>query len=147
MSNQIKIRDMKPEDIKEVHYLGSGEQEFEVVDGEERFWKVGVLEDWVASEDDIALVAGNEKELAGFILVAYHPVTRKATFENAYVKPQYRNLFTAVKMYKEAESRLKEKEADFICGFIETENKASIKFLERCGYNTGKQYHWMNKFL
>ena len=138
---------MKLEDIEEVHYLGLREQEFEVVEGGRRFWKKGILEDWVSSDNDVAIVASDEEELVGFLLATYNQVTHKATIENAYVKPQYRNLFTAIRMYKEAETKLKEKGADFVCGFVELGNEASIRFLEKCGFSGGKTYCWMNKLL
>jgi hypothetical protein len=151
MSNQIQIRGMKLEDITEVYDLGSKVPEFEVVKGETGFWKEDVLTDWVASENDVAVVAYNEKELAGFLLASYHPLTRKATIENAYMKEPYRGLYEGrhlvIEMYKETESRLKEKGADFICGFIEEENKISKRFLEKCEFDTGKLHYWMNKFL
>ena len=147
MKSELFVRDMNLGDVSEVYSLGSGENEFEVVEDKEGFWRKEVLENWVSSEDDIALVASNEKELAGFILVAYHPVTHKATFENAYVKSEYRRLDVAGKMYQEAESKLRKLGADFVCSFVEQDNEASRRFLEKSGFDTGKSHYWMNKFL
>lgn len=147
MNKQIQIRSMNFRDIDEVYSLGSGEEEFGVVEEGKRFWKRKVLEDWVASDENIAIVADNEEQLAGFLLATYHPITRKGTIENTYVKTQYRNLSIASMMYMEAERRLREKKADFVCAFVEANNVKSRKFVERCGFDAGKQYIWMNKFL
>ena len=146
MSKQIQIRSMNLEDIDEVYLLGSREEEFGVIEEGERFWKRKVLENWVTSDENIAIVANSGNELAGFLLATYHPITRKGTIENTYVKLQYRNLSTASMMYMEAERRLIEKNADFVCAFVESSNDKSKRFLERCGFDSGKQYIWMNKF-
>ncbi|MBU0461691.1 MAG: GNAT family N-acetyltransferase [Nanoarchaeota archaeon] len=147
MNKPVRIREMILEDIEEIQRMGLEQKEFEIIEEGDRFWNKGVLEDWIVSDDDVAIVAENDIELVGFVLAAYHSTTRKATFENAYIKPQYRKSSTALRMYLEIETRLIQSGADFICGFVENDNEASKMFLRRCGFEMGKQYHWMNKSL
>jgi|TARA_Y100000310_G_scaffold307233_1_gene349153 ribosomal protein S18 acetylase RimI-like enzyme len=145
--NQVRIRDMDLGDVAEVYSLGSQESKFCVVEEEEGFWRRDILENWVNSYDDVSIIAESGGDLVGFFLATYHPVTRKGTLENAFVKPGYRERGIAARMYEEVEKRLIEKNAAYICGFVETKNQTSLGLIEKFGFLRDKEYHWMIKFL
>ena len=141
------IRDMNQSDIGIVHKLGSEIKEFEVSEGGERFWPKSVLEDWVNSGNDISLIAEQDGTVVGFLLAAYHMVSKKATVENLFVSPGYRRQSIADKLYIAAEERLRKIGADFICSYVEIDNIPIIGFLEKRGFVAGKDYYLMTKFL
>ncbi|MBT4058143.1 GNAT family N-acetyltransferase [Candidatus Woesearchaeota archaeon] len=141
------IGKMHSKDIDQVDELGSNVEEFRTSENESTFWPRNVLEDLVSSEDDVTLVARKGNKVIGFLIATYHPVTRKATWENCYVSPEYRGREIAGKMYSLAEKTLREKGADFICGFIEQDNMASKNFVRKHNLEEGKLYNWMTKFL
>jgi ribosomal protein S18 acetylase RimI-like enzyme len=146
MSDELVIREMSDRDVGIVHRLGSKVSEFDFVEGEEGFWPRSVLEDLVHSRD-VSLVAEKEGEIVGFLIVLYHYITKKATFEDCYVVPNYRNESIAVKLYQEAEDRLIKKGARFVCSYPEVSNTPSIRFLENGGFLRGYSCYWMHKFL
>src|SRR3989344_1077078 len=129
MIKKITIRDMGLSDVEMVLTHGSKEPTFRNLSGNEIFWDRDVLENWVKSQGDIAIVAEYDKELAGFLLATYSPTNYKGTFENSYVLPNYRRLSIATEMYQELERRMRKRGARLLCGFPEIANTPSLRML------------------
>ena len=138
-----KIRRMKLEDVELVHNLGIGEKRFAVGGEEVAFWTKEQLTNWVKSEKDVLLIAEQNEQIIGYALSQYHSPTRKATYENLYVIPEYRNQGIARKLTSELIKQLKEKKS-YICGLIEADNELIVKILEENGFKKGKQMIWMD---
>ena len=102
---------MKIEDVELVYALGIGEKRFRVGAESAGFWTKEQLRNWVKSKDDVLLVAEENRQIVGYVLSQYHAPTRKATFENLYVFPKYRNLGIAKMLTLELIHQLKEKKA------------------------------------
>ena len=140
----VKIRKMKIEDVELVYALGIGEKRFRVGAESAGFWTKEQLRNWVKSKDDVLLVAEENRQIVGYVLSQYHAPTRKATFENLYVFPKYRNLGIAKMLTLELIHQLKEKKA-YICGLIETDNESIAQLLGANGFKKGKQMIWMDQ--
>jgi ribosomal protein S18 acetylase RimI-like enzyme len=137
---------MKLDDVATVHALGSNTEEFKVNEKSSSvFWPLEVLEELVQSEQDQTLVAERRGEIVSYIIVTYHPKTKKATWENAYVKPEHRGKELASKLYVLAEDRLISLGAKYICGLVERDNSFSSNMLLKNRFGEGKTYIWMQK--
>ena len=117
------------------------------VENGQTFWSEETLGYWIRSSKDVALVASKRGILPGFLLASYHPLTSKATIENIYVHPHFRGQNIAGQLFKTAEDRLRKLNVDFVYGFVEPDNTQCIKALEKSGFEKGKAYYWMQKFL
>jgi len=155
--SDIFIQSMDERDIGKVHELGIGEDRFRLGDNCGGFWSKDILKDWVNSETDVALVARvvsslpeevrDFDDVSRFLLMAYHPVLRKATFENAFIVEEYRGLGLARMMYEEAQKRVGDLGARFVCSYVETDNSQGKRFLESVEFSNSGKFNWMHKDL
>jgi ribosomal protein S18 acetylase RimI-like enzyme len=145
MKNEIAVRPMRLDDISSVYGLGRDIEEFRVCESAGAFWPVSIIEALVNSENDITLVAEDEETIVGFLIVTNHIPTKKATFENMYIVPDYRGKGVASRLYNEAEKRIRNLGMRYICGFVEAGNEKSLGYLRKNGFIQGKTYHWLIK--
>ena len=140
----MAIRRMSLEDVPKIHEIGSNVDEFSVSEDSGHFWSKEILERLVLSEHDVALV--NEDDgIKGYLIATYHPVTKKATIENAWVNHEFKHRGCGRKLMQEAEKILYERGCQSYCAFVEIENTPASNMCVKQGYTKGKPYNWMSK--
>src|SRR4051812_43534881 len=141
MQEQLDIiyRRMEVSDLDQVMALGNVTDGFEVGD-DSGFWDEETLRRWITDSDDPLIVAANQNELAGFILGAAHPVTKKITLENIVVAENYRRRGIAsglLDAFMEEASRLDMK---YICALSKVTNTSAINFFEQSDFKRGADF-------
>lgn len=145
MQEGIKIREMNISDIPQVIKIGIATPEFQVDSKFKGFWSKKQLENWCKSKKDVLLVAKKGKEVIGFVFFAHHIPTGKVTFENGWVKKEFRGEGLIEELTKNGIGLLKGKGAIYICGLAKKDNIPSIKFLERTKFIKGFDFTWLHR--
>jgi len=145
MNHEIMVRQMHLDDVVSVYELGRTVEEFKVSESTDAFWPISIIEDLVNSENDITLVAEDEKNIVGFLIVTNHILSKKATFENMYILPDYREKGIASRLYNEAEKKMCDLGMKYVCSYVEERNEKTLNYLKKCGFIIGKDYHWLVK--
>jgi len=141
----VAIRRMKPQDVEEVYNLGISETRFRVGSEEQAgFWTKEQLDSWVRSDSDVLLVAEQEAKVVGYALSHYHLPTKKATFDNLHVNPNYRGLGIGHNLTSELVKALRNQGAFYICTLVESDNNTIVRVLEKSGFKKGKTMIWMD---
>lgn len=138
----MKIRPVENKDVEAIYAMGSSVPEFKVND-QSGFWEKEALRSWVASLDDVLLLAEDEGKLAGFALSLLHKPTGKAIVENLYVDIPYRRSGVATQLMQECIDGLRSKGARAICAEIQQGNDNTVKLLEKMGFTKGYMFNWM----
>lgn len=142
----VEIRRMTSGDVPAVHALGANTEEFRVVkDSTNIFWQKETLED--IAEKEIAYVVKEQSQIVGFLIATYQASTRKLTWENMYLKPEYRQRNIVAKCWALAEQEARKRGATYICAMVEQDNIPCIRSLEKIGFVQGKNYVWMEKSI
>lgn len=143
----MEIRAATKKDVVILETIGKSIKEFQVDPKIEGFWSIDQLTNWVASKDDVCLLAEENGEVVGFALFAHHVPTGKVTWENCWVHQDHRGSCLVSDLTKEGLKQLKEKGATYICGLAEIENISSQKFLEKNGFQKGFDFVWLHRGL
>jgi ribosomal protein S18 acetylase RimI-like enzyme len=142
----MKIKKLASDDVDTVHRFGFQETEFRI--GHASFWGKRQLTAWFASSHDVCLGAFMGKRLIGFILVAIHVPTGKATIENVYVVPNMRKKRVAQRLRNEAVRRLGLKGATYAIGLVRQGNLKSLKLFWSGGFaDDGGPFRWASRSL
>ena len=142
----MKIEKLAPKDVADVHRFGSQESEFHI--GHDSFWNKRQLTAWFASSGDVCLGAFIGKRLIGFILVAVHDPTSKATIENIYVVPKMRRQGVAQRLCDEAVRRLGLKGVAYAVSLVNQGNLKSLKLFWSGGFaDAGGPFRWASRSL
>ena len=132
----IVFRKATFDDLKDIVELGDLIAEFDMSDTPIEFWDYDTLKKCVSDIDSgLILTAYNEKELAGFSVVTYNKVFKKAIIEDIFVSPKYRNMGIARNMYNMIIDELKENNFDTLSMTTEFNNTSIIKFFEKNGFD------------
>ncbi len=142
----FNIRKLIPEDIDQVYELGNLKPEFTTHSGS--FWTKEQLTEWSKSENDILLIAENEGKIIGFSFYAHHILTKKITWENIYVLPEYRNSGVGSALIKEGLEEVKKLGCKYImlCANANDQNQFAA-YLENLGFKIYGNVLWVDKML
>lgn len=140
----LKIRRMKSADVNQVYALGK-KTPWLSVSSESLFWSKKELREWVKSPDDTLLVAEDNGHIVGFTLSQLHKPTGKATLEDIVVKKGYRKKGIGSKLLKRCLKQLRKNGATYICALTKTNNKITIKFSLKHGFQKGYDFTWLEK--
>jgi len=132
-------------DLDEVFNIGREIKEFKIDENFESFWNKEQLQNWIKSKSDVLLVAKEKEKIVGFILIAVHNPTQKATIENIWVHENYRKNGIANKLVAQGLNQLKEKNVKYICALAKVDNLVSIKFFEKNNFSKGYDFTWLHK--
>ncbi|MBN2642795.1 MAG: GNAT family N-acetyltransferase [Victivallales bacterium] len=143
----MRIREMRAEDIEEIVRIGTKEKYFQVSSSLDGFWSRKQLHNWIKSNDDVLLVAEDGDRMVGFAISSLHKPTGKATFENLWVDPSSRNRNIATKLSLHLIKGLKANGATYICGMTKTNNKNMLRLFDKLGFDKGYEYNWMGKLI
>ena len=86
----LVFRSLCQRDVDAVYAFGIKEPAFCFESESAGFWSKGQLARWFRSKNDVCLGAFLDGTLVGFVLVAIHQPTGKATWENLFVAPEFR---------------------------------------------------------
>ena len=89
---------------------------------------------WLAADHRALLVADVEKNVAGYILIIYHPGTRLARIYSIAVFPQYRGLGLAKQLMAAGEQAANEDGRLYLRLEVSVDNTPAIKLYETQGY-------------
>jgi len=147
------IRRANIKDIEQIINLANKEPYFKAEKEDETlcFWPKETLEQMTRTPDTSVFLVSetiNNNQITGFVISQYWETGKKATFENAYLKPEHRRTGLYKQLGDAMIQELKKMGCQFICAFPETENSISTKSLSKnFGFAKGKTYHWMMKEL
>jgi ribosomal protein S18 acetylase RimI-like enzyme len=136
----MQIRQLIRKDLDDVLLLASEEPEFRI--GSNVFWTERQLERWIDSESDVCLGAFLGEKLAGFVLVAVHVPTGKATVENVYVDPRWRHQGIADSLIEEACRILRERGVTCATAFVRKDNGRSCVLFRSAMFIDCGVFHW-----
>lgn len=139
----MRFRQMKPKDVATVHRLGKKIPGFDVSSSTVGFWSKETLMRWCKSRNDLLLVA-EEDTIVGFAFFACHRATRKATWENVWVSPDYRRRNIARQLTSKAFNILAKRGYRIVAALVQVENLEALGFFNRCGLRQGKPCHWFD---
>ena len=118
--NQI-IRKFELGDIDCVYNLGIQIPQFSANDsGKHVFWPKDTLERFV--RHGFSFVIESETDLVGFLLAVYQQVTRKLTWENMYILPEYRKQGLAEECFQQSWKLAQEQGATVAESLVESHN-------------------------
>lgn len=139
------IRKASITDINKLVSIGKKVKEFNISPNIKGFWDKAILQTLIKSKSDLILVAEENKNIIGFVIFTYNISTKKATFENAWVHPNYRGKSIISNLTKQGIKKLKSQGAKYICALVEVNNNHSIKFLKKHKFEKGFNFTWMHK--
>ncbi|MBE5821284.1 MAG: GNAT family N-acetyltransferase [Clostridiales bacterium] len=124
------------DDLDNILEIGNLIAEFDVSETPVSFWDYETLEKCLSDETSgLILTAYNENELAGFVIVTYNLVFKKAIIEDMYVPAKFRNLGIAKRLYSMVINEAKENGIDTITIMTEFNNTSIINFFEKNGFD------------
>lgn len=136
---------MRKEDIGFVYSICDKEPYFQVSPNFHGVWSKEQLGTWIASEEDVLLVAEELGEIMGFIMIAHHKPTGKSTIENMWVSEEHRKKGIAQKLFDEGIRELKTKGSNYVCAMADKENSNMLNFLQKNGADKGHLFYWRGK--
>lgn len=143
---QHTIRKMNIEDIDEVYNLGINQSAFKTDSGS--FWTSVQLKNWVESDMDVLLVAEQDNKIIGFTFFAGHIPTKKVTWENLYIIPEYRKNGIAKDLTTEGLKQIKSLGYVYVMGCVNADDQGKfVKYVEQFGFKDGGQTTWIDKVL
>lgn len=124
------------DDLDNIIEIGNLIAEFDVSETPITFWDYETLEKCLSDETSgLILTAYNGDELAGFCIVTYNIVFKKAIIEDMYVPAKYRNLGIAKKLFGMVLSEIKENKIDTVSIITEFNNTSIINFFDKNGFD------------
>lgn len=96
---------------------------------------------WLTTDHRALLVAEREKQVAGYILIIYHPGTRLARIYSLAVWPALRGNGIATLLLKTGEQTAREDGRLYLRLEVSVDNTAAIKLYESLGYQRFGIYH------
>ena len=108
------------------------------------FWPEEVIHNFVKDGLSRGIYIGGPT-IIGFVLAAYQPITKKLTWENAYLEPNYRKLDLGVIAFSEVWKEAVQRGATFAEGLVEHSNHNPERILLKSGFKDLGLYHWYHK--
>ena len=138
MNEPIIILPLKPRDIPQVLEWGKREPAFM------GFWSEDILHNFV--EDGLSRgIYLEHREIIGFVLATYQPITHKLTWENAYVNRGYRGTDSALRAFEEVWGEAKKRGALFAESLVKAGHYSPERMLSRAGFTSQGEFLWYHK--
>ncbi len=141
----MPIRTLVIEDVPALLEMAGLEDGFVVSEEVRGFWSRQQLEAWISTGDDVLLGAEYGGKLVGFVLTAFHRPTRKVTWENMLVLPDFRRKGVGEELITQMRASLKEKHGEVYLHFlVKTKNAAGVEYFTNRGFNAGHEFVWFD---
>lgn len=132
----IVFRKATFDDLDDILELGNLIAEFDVSETPITFWDYETLEKCLSDENSgLILTAYNGDDLAGFCIVTYNIVFKKAIIEDMYVPAKFRNLGIAKKLFNMVINEVNENGIETVSIMTEFNNTSIINFFEKNGFD------------
>jgi ribosomal protein S18 acetylase RimI-like enzyme len=142
-----KIREATIQDVNKIHKLGENVEEFDTTEEVVSFWPKQIILNCIESNTDWLFLAEKDEEIVGFIICNNSPVFKKAVIENLYVNPEHRNQGIGKQLLDLLITTVKSAGCEYVALYTESENKKSIDFYIKNGFNRGKDFAWIDLVL
>ena len=134
MENFIYRKAIK-EDLDKILDLGYLIDDFESEEAK-KFWDYDILLNCINNEDSGLIVCATiDDTIAGFGVVLYNPVFKRAIISDLFVSPKYRNSGIGNELYELILTDAKEKNINSIQIITEYNNSSIIGFFENKGFD------------
>lgn len=142
----IKVRKATANDAAFIHNIGSSVPEFLVNNQTVNFWPLEILTTALGSEDVLMLVA-EDKNIQGFIIAQLNRGLSKATIENIFVLPEYRDKNIGETLVGTLLEELVANKFSYVATLIPTEASGASNLYEKLGFLEGETFLWLDKSL
>ncbi len=123
------------EDLNKILGLGQLIDDFESEEAK-KFWDYDILLNCIKNEDSgLVVCAIHDDSLAGFGVVLYNTIFKRAIISDLFVSPKYRNSGIGNELYELILNDAKEKNIDSIQIITEYNNTSIIGFFEDKGFD------------
>ncbi len=143
----VVIRRMRSDDIEAVFAAGSSQPAFAVSASMAGFWTKEQLLGLCRSREDVTLVAEVDKKLIGFTFFFCHHATRKATWENDWVHPEWRGQGISRRMTDMAFEVLRKQQYLSVVGYVKVDNAEALALFSRHGFTPGEKVIWLDRTI
>lgn len=134
MENFIYRKAIK-EDLSQILELGTLIDDFETEESK-KFWDYDILQNCINNDSSGLIVCAlHDNNLAGFGVVLYNTIFKKAIISDLFVSPKYRNSGIGNELYELIINDVKEKNITSIQIITEYNNSSIIRFFENKGFD------------
>lgn len=139
-SVDIEITNIQEEDIDEIIQMGLSTPELHVQDETPAYYSKDMLTSFIKSPKDIYLVTKINGEIAGYRLATYNPYLQEAYLIDMVVKPKYRRLGVAIKLYIKTFEILNKTDCQWIWVLAKERNEKIKEILKKQGFMKGEHF-------
>ncbi len=139
MSDNIVIQNISEQDLDEIVKIGLSTPELHLSD-KNYYYDQGELASFIKSPNDIFLVAKIDGQIAGYRLATFNPYLREAYLMDIVVKPEFRNLGIANKLYEETFKILNKKKCQWAWALVKSDNYKMVEILSKKGFRQGSLF-------
>jgi len=143
----MNVREAEITDLDKIIELGKEVEEFNVAEETTTFWPKESIKNLIENEKNSVIIAENESEIFGFVIINYNPNLNKAIIENIYTKKEYRGKGIGKQLLDYSLNILKKKGCSYVCLLVDKNNNNSIEWYERQDFSHGKEFVWFDKIL
>ena len=142
----VVIRPLTETDVDSVYQLGIREPAFSFDQSTIGFWSKEQLTAWFSSEKDVCLGAFSETgtKLIGFAMVAVHPPTKKAIWENLWVISEARGLGIGELLTRKLQRKLKQNGISHACFLVNHDNPQALHHFRQAHFPECGVFSWFS---
>lgn len=140
MSANIVIENITDRDIDEIIEIGLTTPELQMRADDPAYYSSKRLKKFIQSPHDIYLVAKIDGKIAGYRLATFNPYLKEAYLVDLVVKPQYRQMGVASKLYEKTFQILQEKNCFWAWTLVKRGNTKNAAILKKRGFKAGNQF-------
>lgn len=144
---ELKIRKAKLTDLDKIIKLVKNVKAFKVGKEVVGFWPKTSLKKIIKSKDDIILLAEQNNELVGFIIINYNINFNKAVIENIFVEKKHRGRGIGRRLLAESLKLLKKRGCGYLCALVNSKNSKEIKWHIKQNFDKGINCLWLDMIL
>ena len=145
MTHAVTIQNITDDDLDEIIQLGLDTPELHAQDETPVYYTRNELETFIQSPHDIYLVAKIDGEIAGYRLATYHPFLKEAYLLDLVVKPKFRRMGIAKKLYEKTFEILNKKDCEWVWTLVKDSNIGMQTVIEKQGFRKGSKFYFYFK--
>lgn len=145
MEKNIVIQNITKEDVPEIVALGLSTKELQLQNDGFYYYSEEMVESFITSPNDIYLVAKIDGQIAGYRLATFNPYLKEAYLIDMVVKPEYRGLGVASRLYDKTFEILNKKGCTWAWVLAREDNPRIMAILEKKGFTKGVNFTFFYK--
>jgi ribosomal protein S18 acetylase RimI-like enzyme len=143
--SDISVEVMQEADLDEVIALGLATPELHVQAEEAIYYSKENLLGFIKSPHDIYLVAKVNNNFAGYRLATFNPYLKEAYLIDMVVRPEYRGLGIASKLYNKTFEMLDERDCEWAWALVKESNTKMMEVMKKKGFTKGSTFKFYFK--